>query len=185
MKKSNVYTKTGDSGKTSLIGGTRVSKSDLRLEAYGTIDELNCFLGLIRSYSINEEDNNFLIEIQKKMFSAAGNIATDTSVVDTKQATVITDSDIKNIEAEIDRIDGLLPPLNNFIIPGGNPQVSACHIARTVTRRCERIIIRYSDITTVDEHIVIYFNRLSDYLFVLGRKLSHDNNFKELSWITS
>lgn len=185
MKKSNVYTKTGDAGKTSLIGGTRVSKSDLRLEAYGTIDELNCFLGLIRSYPISEGDNHFLIEIQKKMFSAAGNLATDTSVVETKSATVITKDDIKFIEEEIDRIDSLLPPLSNFIIPGGNPQVSACHIARTVTRRCERVIVRYADISTIDEHIVIFFNRISDYLFVLGRKLAHDNNFEELSWVTS
>lgn len=185
MKKSNVYTRTGDKGKTSLIGGTRVSKGDLRLEAYGTIDELNCYLGLIRSYPIDQSDKNSIIEIQKKFFSAAGNLATDTSVMPVKASTTITLSDIQQIEAEIDRIDGLLPPLNNFIIPGGNPQISACHIARTVTRRCERTIVRLSEIAEVDNNVVVYFNRVSDYLFVLARKLSHDNNFEELSWIPS
>ena len=185
MKKSEIYTKTGDLGKTSLIGGTRVSKGDSRLEAYGTIDELNCHLGMIRSYPMDERDQEFIIFIQKKFFSAAGNLATDQSVFPLKEATTISKDDIDIIEKEIDRIDGLLPPLNHFIIPGGNPQISACHIARTVTRRCERAIVRLSGITDIDEQIIIFFNRVSDYLFVLGRKLSQDYNFTELSWIPS
>lgn len=185
MKKSNVYTKTGDSGKTSLIGGTRVSKGDLRLEAYGTIDELNCHLGMIRSYEMTKEDRDFIIFIQKKFFSAAGNLATDQEVFPVRDATIITDEDIETMEQEIDRLDDLLPPLNHFIIPGGNPQISACHIARTVTRRCERAIVRLSELTEIDEHIIVFFNRVSDYLFVLGRKLSHDYNFDELSWVPS
>ncbi|MFC0877112.1 cob(I)yrinic acid a,c-diamide adenosyltransferase [Saccharicrinis sp. FJH2] len=185
MKKSNIYTKTGDSGKTSLIGGTRVSKGDIRLEAYGTIDELNCHLGMIRSYPMDAQDHDFIIFIQKKFFSAAGNLATDQSVFPLKDATIITEEDIESIEDEIDRLDNLLPPLNHFIIPGGDPQISACHIARTVTRRCERAIVRLSEIDEIDEHITIFFNRVSDYLFVLGRKLSQDHNFDELSWIPS
>lgn len=185
MKKSEIYTKTGDAGKTSLIGGTRVSKSDVRLEAYGTIDELNCHLGMIRSYSMTPEDKDFIIFLQKKCFSAAGNLATDKDVFPIKEATTITDEDVEAIEEEIDRLDDMLPPLGHFIIPGGDPQISACHIARTVSRRCERAIVRLSDITEIDEQITIFFNRISDYLFVLGRKISQDHNFDELSWVPS
>jgi cob(I)alamin adenosyltransferase len=185
MKKSMVYTKSGDHGKTSLIGGTRISKSNPRLEAYGTIDELNSHLGMIRSYPISDDDRDFIIYLQKKFFSAAGNLATDKTVVSTNSATSISENDIKSVENEIDKIDGGLPELKHFILPGGNPQISACHIARTVARRCERAIIRLSEIEAIDEQIVIFFNRVSDYLFVLGRKLAHDNNFEELSWITS
>ena len=185
MKKSIIYTKTGDLGKTSLIGGTRVSKSNIRLEAYGTVDELNCHLGMIRSYEINPEDRDFIVFLQKKLFSAAGNLATDKTVTSAKKATTISQNDIEYIETEIDRLDSLLPELTHFILPGGNPQISACHIARTVTRRCERAIVRLSENEEVEEQIVMFFNRVSDYLFVLGRKLAQDNNFEELSWVTS
>lgn len=185
MKKSIIYTKTGDLGQTSLIGGTRVSKSDLRLDAYGTVDELNSHIGMIRSYEMDSKDEDFIVFLQKKLFSAAGNLATDKNVVATKKATTISKMDIEYIESEIDRLDSLLPELSHFILPGGNPQISACHIARTVTRRCERAIVRLSENEAVEEQIVTFFNRVSDYLFVLGRKLAQDNNFEELSWITS
>jgi cob(I)alamin adenosyltransferase len=185
MKKSMIYTKTGDKGLTSLIGGTRVSKGDIRLEAYGTIDELNAFMGMIRSYPIAKSDEDCIVFIQKKFFSAAGHLATDTNVTQIKAATTISQDDIEKIELEIDRLDAMLPPLRNFILPGGDPQISACHIARTVTRRCERAIIRLSETVPIDESILIFFNRVSDYLFVLGRKIANDKNYNEIAWITS
>lgn len=185
MKKSMIYTKTGDQGTTSLIGGTRVLKSDLRLEAYGTIDELNAFMGMIRSYPIAKSDEDCIVFIQKKFFSAAGYLATDTNVAELKAATIITPEDISYIESEIDRLDAMLPPLRNFILPGGDPQISACHIARTVTRRCERAIIRLSETMPVEESVLIFFNRVSDYLFILGRKIANDKNYDEIAWITS
>lgn len=183
--KSNIYTKTGDKGKTSLIGGTRVSKGDDRLNAYGTVDELNSHIGMIRSYPMEEDDKSFLVMIQGKLFVAGGNLATDLSSSSLKKNTTIRSSDIMSIENEIDKLDAQLPPLKSFILPGGDPQVSACHISRTVCRRAERLIVNLMNDQNVDPKVVLFFNRLSDYLFVLSRKLSLKNNCEEIPWIPS
>lgn len=185
MGKSNIYTKTGDKGLTSLIGGTRVSKSDVRLEAYGTIDEANSHIGMIRSYKMTEEDKSFLVYIQGKLFVAGAYLATDLNVANLRKSSTLTSEDVLKIEKEIDRLDTSLPSLQSFILPGGDPQVSACHIARTVVRRSERLIINLQDKNMIDSNLVQFVNRLSDYLFVLSRKLSTNNNCEEIPWLPS
>ncbi len=183
--KSNIYTKTGDKGKTSLIGGTRVSKGDDRLDAYGTVDECNSIIGMIRSFPLDADDKAFLIFVQGKLFVAGGYLATDQSVSKLKKNTTITDADIAAIEKEIDKLDAALPPLQTFVLPGGDPQVSACHMARTVCRRAERLIVRLMETTELDPRVLLFFNRLSDYLFVLSRKVSIKNDCEEIPWLPS
>lgn len=178
-----VYTKTGDKGTTALIGGTRVPKNNVRLEAYGGVDELNSHLGMIRSYPIEEMSVKELTEIQNILFVVGANLATDTSVSDMRQKMPCTEADVLFLEQAIDRMDAELPPLRYFVLPGGSPCVSACHIARTVCRRVERRIIDMSEEIEVEEVIVRYINRLSDYLFVLGRKLAHDEGLEEVKWV--
>lgn len=182
MESNKIYTKTGDRGKTGLIGGTRVSKGDLRLESYGTIDELNAHLGMIRAYPLTEGEKAFMVFLQCKMFSVGGYLATDQSKVELKSETVITLKDIEAIEEQIDAYDSELPPLTKFILPGGDPQVCATHIARTVCRRAERNIIRLAETQNVDEKVIRFVNRLSDYLFVLSRHLSKKSGCEEIPW---
>jgi cob(I)alamin adenosyltransferase len=170
MKKSNVYTKTGDAGTTSLVGGTRIPKNHIRLEAYGTVDELNSFLGLLRSQEIGEDDKKNILRIQNELFLVGATLATEDS--DTSKCT-ISQEDIKWLETEIDTMDEKLPPLKNFIIPADIQAVSFCHVCRTVCRRAERVIFTLSEQHPVPELISIYMNRLSDYLFVLSRKISY------------
>lgn len=177
-----IYTKTGDKGQTSLIGGTRVPKNSVRLEAYGTIDELNSYLGLIRSFPVAPELNGQLVVIQKILFSVSGNLATDTSVKEVRSGLAVTEEDVAFLEKAMDRMDETLSPMTHFILPGGDQASSFAHIARTVCRRAERRVLDVAERYAVDEHVIRYINRLSDYLFVLARKIAFDAGTKELKW---
>jgi cob(I)alamin adenosyltransferase len=177
-----IYTKTGDKGLTSLIGGTRVPKYDLRIESYGTIDELNSYVGLIRDQQINAAQKGVLKEIQDRLFTIGSALASDPE----KSKMKIPDlhlSDTELLEKQMDDMNRELPELRHFILPGGNTTVSYCHIARCVCRRAERITVQLSQESFVDEKVIIYLNRLSDYLFVLARKICQDSNLPENKWI--
>ena len=178
-----VYTKTGDKGMTSLIGGTRVAKNNVRLDAYGGVDELNSHIGMIRSYPIAEERVRQLVEIQNVLFVVGANLATDAGASDLNRKLPCTDEDVAFLERAIDAMDEALPPLRYFVLPGGHPAVAACHIARTVCRRVERRVMDMNEQVPVDEVVLRYINRLSDYLFVLGRKLASDLNVEEEKWV--
>jgi len=177
-----IYTKTGDKGETSLIGGKRVPKYHQRIEAYGTVDELNSFIGLIRDQQVDDPEKKTLLEIQDRLFTIESILATDADNPNRKLP-LISEPDILFLENEIDRMNKALPPLKNFILPGGHPANSYCHIARTVCRRAERITISLSVNYQVDELVIKYLNRLSDYLFVLARYLSKFFNVDETIWI--
>lgn len=176
-----IYTKTGDKGTTSLIGGTRVPKYHERIEAYGTVDELIAYIGLIRDQKIEEAIKNNLIEIQDRLMTCASILATDCDNCDVK-IPELSDSDIEFLEKEIDKMEQQLPPLRSFILPGGHTTVSYCHIARNVCRRAERFAIKVSDQYKNSEMVIQYLNRLSDFLFVLSRKLSLDLYAEEIPW---
>jgi cob(I)alamin adenosyltransferase len=178
-----IYTKGGDKGETSLLGGTRVPKSHDRVEAYGNLDELNSFIGLIRDQDIDPHYRAILIRIQENLFIAEALIARDPAKK-TRDLPLISDDDITLLEHEIDAMNEDLPPLRNFILPGGHPVVSMCHIARTVCRRAERSLIRLNMSSPVEDIIIRFVNRLSDYLFVLARKTGKDNGAAETPWIT-
>ena len=182
MKKSVVYTKTGDKGQTSLIGGTRVPKQDVRLEAYGTVDELNAHIGMIWSYPIDVEVKQVMYDIQNQLFVVGAWLATDEKSSDLKKRLSGDGGFTERLELEMDRMESALPPLGNFVLPGGHPAVSAAHIARTVCRRTERCILRLADEYAVEEWIVMFINRLSDYLFVLSRHLTNYFNMVEIPW---
>jgi cob(I)alamin adenosyltransferase len=177
-----IYTKTGDKGQTSLIGGTRVPKHHLRIESYGTVDELNSYVGLIRDQQVSEHQQNLLKEIQDRLFTIGSALASDPE----KSKMKIPDlhqEDIELLEKEIDTMTAELPELRHFILPGGSNAVSFCHLARCVCRRAERICVHLSEDSFVDEKVMVYLNRLSDYLFVLSRKLCFDNQIEENKWI--
>ncbi len=176
-----IYTKTGDNGDTSLIGGTRVPKYHQKIEAYGTIDELSSYIGLICGQKIDKYTIDFLIEIQKKLFVIGSLLAYD----DKKniKLPLLNKKDILLLEKEIDKINKTLPKQDSFIIPGGNTIVSYCHIARCVCRRAERKIIKLRQDHYVNEIVIKYINRLSDYLFILARKLAKDLNVKEIKFV--
>lgn len=177
-----IYTKTGDQGYTSLIGGTRVPKHHLRIESYGTVDELNSYIGLIRDQPIAEHHREILKLIQDRLFIIGASLAADPE----KSRMVTPDlhlEDIELLEKEIDTMDEQLPELKHFILPGGNTTVSYCHLARCVCRRAERITVHLAEESTVDEKVSIYLNRLSDYLFTLARKLGKEENIVENQWI--
>jgi len=176
-----IYTKTGDKGTTALIGGTRVPKYHERIEVYGTIDELNAFIGLLRDQDIDHHSKEMLIEIQERLFTLESLVALDP---DKKMDSLpqLEDSDVVLLEKEIDKMNEQLPPLTAFILPGGHQVVSTTHICRTICRRAERLIIKLSKNSTVDEVSIRYLNRLSDYLFVLGRKFAMDLKAEEVVW---
>ncbi|RYE58160.1 MAG: cob(I)yrinic acid a,c-diamide adenosyltransferase [Sphingobacteriales bacterium] len=177
-----IYTKTGDNGQTSLIGGTRVPKYHHRIEAYGTIDELNSYIGLIMCQEIDPHHKALLKEIQDRLFTIGASLASDPE----RSKMKIPDlgmSDIELLEKEMDEMNELLPPLKHFILPGGNTVVAYCHVARCVCRRAERLTVELAGSEFVDEHVTIYLNRLSDYLFVLSRKLNMDAETPENTWI--
>jgi cob(I)alamin adenosyltransferase len=184
-----VYTKTGDTGTTALFGGTRVSKHHIRIESYGTVDELNSHIGLIRDQDMSDLYKNVLIEIQDRLFTVGAILATPPEKETLKngqprlQNLGIVESDIEFLENEIDTMEEALPPMTHFVLPGGHTTVSYCHIARCVCRRAERLAVHLNDIEPTDERVIKYLNRLSDYLFVLARKLSHDLNADEVQWI--
>ncbi|GAA4088132.1 cob(I)yrinic acid a,c-diamide adenosyltransferase [Mucilaginibacter panaciglaebae] len=177
-----IYTKTGDKGFTSLIGGTRVPKHHLRIESYGTIDELNSYIGLLCDQDIAAHDKDFLKEIQDRLFTIGALLASDPE----KSKMTIPDlyiADIEALENEIDQINTLLPELKHFILPGGSTAISYCHIGRCVCRRAERLAVHLAEESEVEAKVIIYLNRLSDYLFTLARKLSNDNKIPENQWI--
>ena len=169
MKKSMIYTKTGDKGTTSLVGGTRVPKTHIRLEAYGTVDELNSYLGLLQTYLTDEEDKQIIFRVQNKLFSVGSYLATDQTQIDLRMESRIEDEDIRMLEQAIDVIDNELPPLNG-------------HICRTVCRRAERRILALAEECDIDARVTAFVNRLSDYLFILTRKLNHLTKTDEIFW---
>lgn len=182
MKKSLVYTKTGDKGTTGLIGGTRVPKYDIRLEAYGTVDELSSQIGLLLVHINNEREVEFIRVIQNKLFAIGSHLATDQSKTDLAKASIISSEHIKELEAKIDEIDNELPELTSFVLPGGSVSSALAHVCRTVCRRAERRILSLSEKAQVSNELIIYINRLSDFFFVLSRKLNHDSGKSEIYW---
>jgi cob(I)alamin adenosyltransferase len=177
-----IYTKTGDTGTTALIGGTRIAKSHLRITAYGNIDELNSHIGLVRDQEVNSNRKDILKEIQDRLFTIGSHLASDPSLV-SKRIPDLLDTDISSLETAMDEMDAQLPELRNFVLPGGHQSVSFCHIARTVCRRAERGVIELSHEEEVPAIIIKYLNRLSDYLFVLSRLMAHELQSEEVKWI--
>ena len=176
-----IYTKTGDSGSTSLFGGKRVSKAHLRIDAYGTVDEFNAFIGLLRDQEINQKRSEFLKEVQDRLFTIGATLATEPGTENLKRPD-LHPSDLEALEKEIDLMEANLPTLRNFILPGGHQSVSFCHLARTVCRRTERCVIALMEMEPVDEIIIKSLNRLSDYLFVLGRLMAQELGTEEVTW---
>jgi len=175
-----IYTKTGDKGQTSLLGGTRVPKNHLRIEAYGTVDELNSWIGLVRDQGINEHLHGILLIIQDRLFTIGSLLAADENLK--MKLPALLPEDAVLLEREIDRMNEELPEMKSFILPGGHQAVSFCHITRCVCRRAERLVIGLSVDGKVDEEIIIYLNRLSDFLFMLARKLASDFSAREVPW---
>lgn len=181
-EKYKLYTKGGDKGMTSLVGGQRVPKHDIRLESYGTIDELNSFVGHLLSFELEEADRSFLTWVQHKLFSVGSYLATDTRVDDLHLESNVTPEAVARIEREIDRLDDAVPPIKAFILPAGGAIPAAAHICRTVCRRAERCVYRLGDEQPLDEQVTRYINRLSDYFFALARKETFRLNGEEITW---
>lgn len=174
-----IYTKTGDKGDTSLFAGTRVSKADARIEAYGTVDELNSWIGLVRDHALIE-DQDILIAVQNNLFNIGSILATEKET--SFEIPQISVEHIEQLEHWMDQTNEYLPALRNFILPGGHPSISFAHVSRTVARRSERRIVSLADRVEVPENVIIYMNRLSDFLFVLARKLTYSHQVKEVEW---
>lgn len=178
-----IYTKTGDKATTALFTGKRVPKHHIRIESYGTVDELNSYLGLIRDQEIDKAPKEILARIQFKLFTLGAILATEPKKDDRLKIPRIQTEDIELLEKQMDKMNEELPEMTHFILPGGHPTVSHCHIARTVCRRAERMISYLHENEPVPENVLAYINRLSDYLFVLARKLSKDLQAEEVKWI--
>ncbi len=184
-----VYTKTGDKGTTALFGGTRVPKYHIRIDSYGTVDELNSFIGLIRDQEIDEHSKKTLIKIQEKLFTVGAILATDPEKQILKNGKErlnipkISDGDISFLETEIDKMEETLPQMTHFVLPGGHTTVSYCHVARCVCRRAERLATLLNHEEPTDPMVLTYLNRLSDYLFVLARMLTYQLSAEEIKWI--
>ena len=176
-----IYTKTGDKGLTSLIGGTRVSKSSLRIECYGTVDELNSYIGLVRDQEVNAGRRPLLKEIQDRLFTIGSALAADPEKSKMKLPDLHA-ADVTLLEDEMDRLSLDLPELRAFILPGGHPAVSHAHVARCVCRRAERLVIHLAEDAFVAELVMVYLNRLSDFLFVLSRAMAHELGVEEVTW---
>jgi cob(I)alamin adenosyltransferase len=177
-----IYTKTGDTGKTSLIGGTRVPKHHIRIDAYGTVDELNSYIGMIRDLTKENNHLNFILnEIQDRLFTIGSLLASDPEKSRMKLPD-LHESDVTLLEKEMDNMNELLPELKSFILPGGHTTASWCHLARCVCRRCERLVNHVADENEVPALVIVYLNRLSDYLFVLARKVLMEKKEPEVSW---
>ena len=176
-----VYTKSGDLGETSLLGGSRISKAELQIESYGTIDELNSYLGLIRDQINNKNITLELIEIQDRLFTIGSHLAND-KTKNKIQLPEIKERDVNRLENEIDKLNEELPAMTAFILPGGHIIASHIHIARCVCRRAERQVVRLNKSWEIPKIIIKYLNRLSDYLFILSRKISKDFSGNEIQW---
>ena len=177
-----IYTKTGDTGQTGLIGGRRVSKADLRIDTYGTVDELNSWIGLVRDQPVNEGRKPLLKEIQDRLFTIGAELATDPDKAPRQVMPAIVPADVTLLETSMDDMDSALPELRAFVLPGGHESVSYCHLARTVCRRAERLVISLNETSPVDPLVIQYINRLSDYLFMLCRKMAQDLGAEEVEW---
>lgn len=176
-----IYTKTGDKGMTSLIGGMRVPKYHPRIDTYGTVDELIAFIGLLRDQPVDGHTRDMLIFVQDKLMSCAAVLAAEEPNSKTDLPTV-SDADVRKLEADIDAMDALLEPLTSFVLPGGHPTVSLCHVCRTICRRAERLAVKLATETPLPENLTIFLNRLSDYLFTLSRKLAKDLKVDQIKW---
>jgi cob(I)alamin adenosyltransferase len=176
-----IYTKTGDKGQTSLLTGKRVAKSHPRIEAYGTIDELNSFVGLLGAYEICQTDKLVLEKIQYNLFNIGALLAMEIKKPEFKIKD-ISDADISLLEIEMDKMTEILPKLKSFIIPGGSQSVATAHVCRSICRRAERICIHLSEHDLVDSTIIVYLNRLSDYFFMLARKIAFENKIEIPTW---
>lgn len=177
-----IYTKTGDKGLTSLIGGSRVPKYHIRIESYGTVDELNAYLGLIADQDISAHHQKNLKQIQDRLFTIGACLAADPDTAH-KILPDLTTADMEMLEQEMDSMDKQLPQLKHFILPGGSNAISFCHVARCVCRRAERITVQLAQESSVDEKVIVYLNRLSDYLFMLARAIGHEQHIEEHKWI--
>lgn len=178
-----IYTRTGDKGTTSLIGGTKVPKSHLRIEAYGTVDELNSHIGLCRDLIGDETVRTRLLEVQDRLFTIGSSLACDPEKEPRMRLPDLRDEDVKGLEEEIDRMSEQIPPMRSFILPGGDPVVSQLHIARCICRRAERCCVRLElESLEVEGILLKYLNRLSDYLFVLARYMTHLLGREEIPW---
>jgi cob(I)alamin adenosyltransferase len=175
-----IYTKTGDKGETTLFGGRRVPKSHLRVDAYGTVDELNSFVGWLRDSVENQRVREVLRQIQHHLFTVGTHLASDPA----KHPPLpdLLPADVELLEKEMDAMDAQLPPLKNFILPGGHPMVSICHVCRTVCRRAERLAVALHESEVVESIVLQYLNRLSDYFFMLARQLAQDLDAEEVIW---
>jgi cob(I)alamin adenosyltransferase len=182
MKKSSVYTKSGDKGTTGLIGGTRVMKNDIRLDAYGTVDELNSWVGVLRSYIEEDDLKELIVTVQNQLFVIGSYLATDPAASDFRSDIKLKEVRITELENMMDKLEEELPPLKDFILPGGHPATGFCHVARTVCRRAERKVIELSAEHEINDWIIRYINRLSDFLFVLSRHLANYFNAEEIRW---
>ena len=184
-----IYTKTGDKGTTALFGGTRVPKHHIRIDSYGTVDELNSWIGLIRDQNISPRAKEILIHIQDRLFTVGAILATDPEKAILKSGKErlaipkISEDDIKLLETEMDFMNDNLPPMTHFVLPGGHPAVSFCHITRCVCRRAERLATELNKNEPFEPNVLQYLNRLSDYLFVLARKLTQELQAEEIKWI--
>lgn len=176
-----IYTKTGDSGETSLIGGKRVSKAELRISAYGTVDELNSYLGLLRDQPVNKSRLEVLTEIQDRLFTIGSLLACPEPTA-TFKLPQLSENDVSWLEIEIDKMDKTLPAMRSFVLPGGHQSVSFGHITRTICRRAEREVVTLAQHETVDSLIIKYLNRLSDFFFVLCRKMAAELKIIEVPW---
>lgn len=181
-KEFKIYTKTGDDGTTGLLGGTRVKKFNIRLEAYGAVDELNAAIGVIRSFKMPANLLEYLMEIQHKLFNIGSRLASDEQGKAFTEKLLITPDHIQYLEMAIDAMEEELPRLTHFILPGGDPAAAQCHVARTVCRRAERRILEFADQEHVQPETLKYINRLSDFLFVLARKLTAISGTEEMAW---
>ena len=177
-----IYTKTGDKGLTSLIGGTRVPKSSLRIDCYGTVDELNSYVGLLRDQDVNAPRREVLKEIQDRLFTIGSHLATDPAKDPRQRLPDLHAADVALLETEMDSMDSKLAPLRAFVLPGGHQAVSFAHVARCVCRRAERLVIHLGEESPVEDLVIMYLNRLSDYLFVLSRAMAHDLGAAEVTW---
>ncbi|MEO7983155.1 MAG: cob(I)yrinic acid a,c-diamide adenosyltransferase [Bacteroidota bacterium] len=184
-----IYTKTGDKGTTSLIGGTKVPKSHLRIEAYGTVDELNSHIGLCKDILVDEQGGKILLEVQDRLFTIGSSLACDPIKEPKMRIPDLKETDVELLEKEMDRMNALIPEMKNFILPGGHTTLSQLHIARCVCRRAERCCVRLEltaddgrEQLEVEDIIIKYLNRLSDYLFVLSRYAGHQLKVQEIPW---
>ena len=179
-----IYTKTGDLGKTTLIGGTKVPKSHIRIDSYGTVDELNAYIGLVSDYFEDEKSGVVLKEIQDRLFTIGSSLACDPEAEPTMKIPDLVDADVLFLENEIDKMNEVLLPMKNFILPGGHIAVSTAHVARCVCRRAERCCVNMQENNLFVEPLVIkYLNRLGDYIFVLSRYIGHVLNIQEVKWM--